>query len=86
MPDFIPKTITALGGAKGIIALLVFLGINGGWFAYSNELDEYSKKVENQVTELAGLMSNVPRETKTKACNCEKLILEYDIRHKEAAH
>lgn len=47
MPDYLPKLITAIGGAKGIIALLVFLGANGAWGIYHTiDKDDAIKEVE----------------------------------------
>lgn len=60
--------ISALGGAKGIIALLVFLGINGGWFYHSETQSDYTKKVENQVSELAVMASTSITEKESYVC------------------
>lgn len=73
MPDFIPKTITALGGAKGIIALLVFFGINGGWFTYLSSEQDYTSKVEQQVGELAVMASKRINHVEVK-CTLDKCL------------
>lgn len=95
--DWIISLISALGGAKGVLLLVTAIGGSslGVWQGVSNYFkDTHIKNMENQVTELAVLVSQNPVIDKpipqvihkVKDCDCQGLIDKYAKEHKKDDH